>query len=90
MKKGMVAHRTLQSTGQGVPSIGNISVPTRDATLISTTPSGGRKKLYAEALSGKKGMPYKLTVKSKNNQPVYAVNNVLKSSIDQINMKTGM
>jgi hypothetical protein len=87
MQKEMAAHRTLQSMGQVAPSIGNTSVPTRDGTLTSTPPSGGRKKLYAQALSGKKGIPCKLTVKSKNNQPADAVKNILKSSIDPIDMK---
>jgi hypothetical protein len=58
--------------------------------LTSTPASGGRKKLYAEALSGKKEMPYKLTVKSKNNQPADAVKNILKSSIDPVDMNIGI
>jgi hypothetical protein len=58
--------------------------------MITASPSGGRKKLYAEALSGKKGNIHKLTVKSKNYQPAEALKKILKSSIDPIDMNIGI
>ena len=54
MKKQMAAHRTLLSTGQVAPSIGNTSVPTRDGNVTSTSPSGGRKKLRRSTVREKR------------------------------------
>jgi hypothetical protein len=49
-----------------------------------------RKKLYADALYGKNGMRYKLTVKTKDNQPADTVKKILKSSIGPTDMKIGI
>lgn len=48
---------------QVAASTGSIPGPTRGGN-VTRTPSDGRKKLYAEALNGKNGMPQRLTVKS--------------------------
>ena len=85
----MEAHKNLHSTGHVAPSVDK-SVLTREGNIPTTPPNEGRKKLYAEALSGKKGMLYKLTVKHRNNEPVDAVKKILKSSIDPIDMKIGI
>ena len=58
--------------------------------MTSTPPSDGRKNLYADALYGKNGMWYKLTVKTKDNQPANTVKKILKSSIDQTDTKIGI
>jgi hypothetical protein len=58
--------------------------------MPTAPPSGGRKKIYAEALSIKEELLYKLPVKSKSNQPADAVKKILKSSIDPIDMKIGI
>jgi hypothetical protein len=55
--------------------------------MIATSPSGARKKLYAEALLGKKRNLHKLTVTSRNNQPAETVKKILKSRIHPIDMK---
>ena len=86
----MEAHRNLHPTGLVAPSVDNTSVPTRVWNMPTTPPSEGRKKLYAEALSGKKGMLFKLTVRPRNNEPVDVVKKILKSSIDPIDMKIGI
>ena len=82
LKKEMEAHRNLHPTGLVVPSVDNTSVPTRGGNMPTKPSSEGRKKLYAEALSGKKGNLFKLTVKHRNNEHVDAVKKILKSSTD--------
>jgi hypothetical protein len=85
----MEAYRNRHSTGHVAPSIGNTSAPTREGSMTTTSPSGGRKKLRRR-LPGKKGNLHKLTVKSKNSQPAEAVKKMLKSSMDPIDMKIGI
>jgi hypothetical protein len=86
----MEAYRNLHPTGHVAPFVDNTSVPTRGGNMPTTPPSEGRKKLYAEALSGKKGNLFKLTVKHRKNEPVEAVKKILKSSIDPTDMKIGI
>ena len=58
--------------------------------MSSAPPSDGRKELYAEVLKGKNVRRYKITVKSKNNQPADAVKKIIKSCIDPLDMNIGI
>jgi hypothetical protein len=68
IKKELEAYRIPHTPGQVAPFLGSNPGLTRGGNATSTPSSDGRKKLYAEALSGKNEMRNRLTVKSKDNQ----------------------
>ena len=73
-----------------IPSSNSTPRLTRAWNVTSAPPHEARKKLYAEALSGKNGTRYKLTVKTKDNQSTDTVKKILKSILDPIDMKIGI
>ena len=89
MKKSQEAQRNTQA-GQLAPSMCNTQESSTTGNSTSTPPSEGRKKQYAEVLSGKKGTSYKLTVRTKDNQTTDTVKTIIKSNIDPTHMKIGI
>jgi len=69
LKKDLEAYKQTHTVGQVAPSIGSPLELTRRRKVVSTQPTDGRKELYADALKGKNVRRYKITVKSKDNQP---------------------
>ena len=90
LKKDLEAYKQTHTVGQVAPSIGSPLQLTRRGNVASAPPSDGRKELYAEVLKGKNVRRYKITVKSKDNQPADALKNIIKSCIDPVDMKIGI
>jgi len=90
LKKDLEAHKQTHTVGLVAPFIGSPLELTQRGNVASVPPSDGRKELYAEVLKGKNVRRYKITVKSKENQPADAVKKITKSCIDPIDMKIGI
>jgi len=90
LKKDLEAHKQTHTVGQVAPSIGSPLELTGRGNVVSTPPSEGRKELYADVLKGKNVRRYKITVKSRDNQPADAVKEIIKSCIDPVDMKIGI
>jgi hypothetical protein len=90
LKKDLVAYKQTHTVGQVAPSIGSPLGLNRRGNMATTPPSDGSKELYAEALKRKNVRRYKITVKSKENQPADAVKEMIKSCIDPVDMKIGI
>ena len=89
MKKSKEAQWNTQADGQLATSMCNRQESSTTGDRTNTPPSEGRKKQYAEVLSGKNGTIYKLTVRIKDNQTTETVKKIIKSKIDPTHMKRG-
>jgi hypothetical protein len=90
MKKLMEARRDTQAEGQLATSMGLNLELGRTGNMIGSPSSGGRKKQYAEVLTGKNGTRHKLTIRTIDNQPTETVKKIIKSNIDPTSMKIGI
>ena len=90
MKKMLEVERARQAEGQLATSMYNIEEPRRARSWTGPPPSEGRKKQYAEVLSGKNITSHKLAVRSKQNETTEAVKSIIKVNIDPTHMKIAL
>jgi hypothetical protein len=90
LKKFIEARRDTQVDGQLATSTGVNLELDRTGNRTGSPSSGGRKKQYAEVLTGKNGTRHKLTVRTKDNQTTETFKKMIKSNINPTQMKIGI
>jgi len=72
------------------PSLTSSPGLTSSGTADTAPPTGGKKKLFSEALCGKIEARHKLTVKPRHSHSTDEIKRLIKSKIDPVNMKIGI
>ena len=89
MKATLEKWKSTTSERQAVPSVTSFTVLTSHGTAVSSTPSGGKRKLFSEILSGKNAERNRLTV-NPNDKTAEEIKKLLRTRIDAVNMKIGI
>jgi hypothetical protein len=90
LKDTLERWKSTPSARLAAPSVTSNTGLTSRGTAVSAPPSGGKKKLFSEALCRKNGERHRLTVKPKENQSGEEIKRLIKAKIDPVNMKIGI
>ena len=82
--------KSTTSERQAAPSVTSFTELTSHPTAVSSPPSGGKRILFSEVLSGKNAERHRLTVKPKDNKTAEAIKKLLRTKIGPVNMKIGI
>jgi len=82
--------KSTASARRVATSFASFTELTSQGTAVSTTSSGGKKKLLSEVLSGGNTERHRLTVKPNDNKTAEEIKKLLRSKIDPVNTKIGI
>jgi hypothetical protein len=91
LKATLEKWKSTTSARQATLSVTCFTDLTNRVTVVTSPPSGGKKKLFSEVLSGKRiAERHRLTVKSMDNKTAEEIKKLLRTKIDPVNMKIGI